>query len=244
MESENEQHIVFEDLGLIDYQQAWDYQEERFNRLVDYKGKPEGKTRPTPYLLFCEHPHVYTLGKSGDEHNLLIRKEFLEKINATYYKTNRGGDITYHGPGQVVGYPILDLTLLGLGLRQYISLLEDSIIELLKDYGITATHMEGATGVWLDATHPVKARKICAIGVRSSRYITMHGFALNVNTDLENFSFINPCGFSDRGATSMEELLCQDISMAAVKKGLLAHFAEVFETRLEHGSDALIESCL
>ncbi len=217
MESEIEQHITFEDLGLIDYQEAWDYQEERFNRLVDYKSQPEGKTRPLRYLLFCEHPHVYTLGKSGDEHNLLIRKEFLKKIKATYYKTNRGGDITYHGPGQIVGYPILDLELLGLSLRQYISLLEDSIIELLKDHGIPATHMEGATGVWLDASHPVKARKICAIGVRSGRHITMHGFALNVNTNLDYFSYINPCGFETKGVTSMAKELGKAIDFEIIK---------------------------
>lgn len=220
MESEIEQHITFEDLGLIDYQEAWDYQEERFNRLVDYKSQPEGKTRPLSYLLFCEHPHVYTLGKSGDEHNLLIRKEFLKKIKATYYKTNRGGDITYHGPGQIVGYPILDLELLGLGLRQYISLLEDSIIELLKDHGIAATHMEGATGVWLDASHAVKARKICAIGVRSGRHITMHGFALNVNTNLDYFSYINPCGFETKGVTSMAKELDKSIDMELIKNEL------------------------
>ena len=217
MESEIVQHITFEDLGLIDYQEAWDYQEERFNRLVDYKSQPGGKTRPQSYLLFCEHPHVYTLGKSGDEHNLLVRKEFLKKIKATYYKTNRGGDITYHGPGQIVGYPILDLELLGLGLKQYISLLEDSIIELLKKHGIEGTHMEGATGVWLDASHPVKARKICAIGVRSGRHITMHGFALNVNSDLDYFSYINPCGFETKGVTSMAKELNKAIDMELIK---------------------------
>ena len=205
---------------MIDYQTAWDYQEERFDRLVDYKRQPAGKTMPSQYLLFCEHPHVYTLGKSGDEHNLLIRQEFLKKIEATYYKTNRGGDITYHGPGQVVGYPILDLEQLGLGLKQYISLLEDSIIALLETHGITATRMEGATGVWLDATHPVKARKICAIGVRSGRYVTMHGFALNVNTKLEYFTYINPCGFETKGVTSMEKELGKALEFEKIKKEL------------------------
>ncbi len=218
--SEKEGHIVFEDLGLIDYQEAWDYQEERFNRLVDYKRQPEGKALPSQYLLFCEHPHVYTLGKSGDENNLLIQQEFLKKIEATYYKTNRGGDITYHGPGQVVGYPIVDLEKLELGLKQYISLLEDSIIELLEGYGITATNMEGATGVWLDATHPVKARKICAIGVRSGRYVTMHGFALNVNTNLDYFSYINPCGFETKGVTSMKKELGRSVDFARIKEQL------------------------
>jgi len=204
---EEENKIHFEDLGMIDYQEAWDYQEQRFHALVEYKRKPEGKSRPAQYLLFCEHPHVYTLGKSGDEHNLLIREDFLKKIKATYYKTNRGGDITYHGPGQIVGYPILDLEYLGLGLKNYIALLEGAIITLLEEYGIPAGRMEGATGVWLDAEHPVKARKICAIGVRSGRHVTMHGFALNVNTSLEYFTYIKPCGFETQGVTSMEKEL-------------------------------------
>lgn len=222
MAREQEQSIVFEDLGLIDYQEAWDYQEVRFKRLVEHKRQPEGKIMPSQYLLFCEHPHVYTLGKSGDEHNLLIRQDFLKKIEATYYKTNRGGDITYHGPGQVVGYPIVDLEKLGLGLKQYISLLEDSIIELLEKYGITATQMEGATGVWLDATHPVKARKICAIGVRSGRHVTMHGFALNVNTNLDYFTYINPCGFDTNGVTSMEKELGGSCDFEKIKEELHA----------------------
>jgi len=212
--------ILFKDLGLIEYREAWDDQEARFTALVDYKRNPGSKPAPPMYLLFCEHPHVYTLGKSGDEHNLLIRQEFLEKIKATYYKTNRGGDITYHGPGQVVGYPIVDLELLGIGLKQYVMLLEDAIIELLDGYGITATQMPGATGVWLDVDHPVKARKICAIGVRSSRYVTMHGFALNVNTNLEYFTYINPCGFETKGVTSMEKELGGPQELVKVKSGL------------------------
>ena len=162
-------NIAFEDLGEIEYRHAWDYQEERFNKLVDFKRDPEGKEIPGQFLLFCEHFHVYTLGKSGDEANLLIREEFLKKISATYFKTNRGGDITYHGPGQIVGYPILDLESLEIGLKQYIATMEDAIVELLGNYGISATQMDGATGVWLDAVHPVKDRKICAIGVRSRR---------------------------------------------------------------------------
>ena len=212
--------ITYQDLGSIEYGAAWDYQEERFNKLLDFKGKPEGKQRPEQYLLFCEHPHVYTLGKSGDEANLLIRADFLKKINATYFKTNRGGDITYHGPGQIVGYPIVDLEELGLGLKQYITLMEEAIIELLNNYGISATLMEGATGVWLDVDHPVKARKICAIGVRSSRYVTMHGFALNVNTNLDYFTYINPCGFETKGVTSMEKELARPLDMEEVKVAL------------------------
>ena len=188
LKAEHTATLSYEDLGTIEYSEAWDLQEERFNQLVDFKRAPAGKERPQQYLLFCEHPHVYTLGKSGDEANLLIREDFLKKIDATYFKTNRGGDITYHGPGQIVGYPIVDLDFFGMGLKQYISLLEDSIVELLGNYGLTATQLEGATGVWLDADHPVKARKICAIGVRSSRYVTMHGFALNVNTDMRYYN--------------------------------------------------------
>ena len=211
--------IVFRDLGEIDYQEAWDFQEEIFNRLVNFKRDPEGAP-PDQYLLFCEHPHVYTLGKSGDENNLLIHKDFLKKIEATYYKTNRGGDITYHGPGQIVGYPILDLESLGIGLKQYVHLLEEAIIRLLQGEGIEATRMEGATGVWLDADHPVKARKVCAIGVRSSRHVTMHGFALNVNTNLEYFSYINPCGFDTKGVTSMEKELKRTLNLDLVKQEL------------------------
>ena len=218
--SEIRRDIRFEDLGLIDYQEAWDYQEDRFNSLVEYKRQSEGKAQPSQYLLFCEHPHVYTLGKSGDVNNLLIREEFLKKIDATYYKTNRGGDITYHGPGQVVGYPIVDLEVLCLGLKQYVKLLEDSIIELLEEYEITATQMEGATGVWLDATHPVKARKICAIGVRSGRHVTMHGFALNVNTNLDYFTYINPCGFETKGVTSMGKELGKPLEFELIKEQL------------------------
>lgn len=220
MDKHREHHMVFEDLGLMDYRKAWDYQEERFNALVEYKRKPGNEDPPPQYLLFCEHPHVYTLGKSGDENNLLIRQEFLDKIHATYYKTNRGGDITYHGPGQLVGYPILDLEELGLGLKQYVRVLEDSIIELLDGYGVKATQMEGATGVWLDATHPVKARKICAIGVRSGRHVTMHGFALNVNTDLDYFSYIHPCGFETKGVTSMARELGETCDFIRIKEEL------------------------
>jgi lipoyl(octanoyl) transferase len=209
--------IVYRDLGTIEYGDAWNTQEELFQKLVDFKRDNQVGERPQQYLLFCEHPHVYTLGKSGDEANLLIHKEFLKKIQATYFKTNRGGDITYHGPGQIVGYPILDLEYLGMGLKQYIGIMEDSIIMLLHQYGIASSRLDGATGVWLDADHPVKARKICAIGVRSSRHVTMHGFALNVNTKLEYFTYINPCGFETRGVTSMEKELGRSLPMEEVR---------------------------
>ncbi|MGW8316078.1 MAG: lipoyl(octanoyl) transferase LipB [Bacteroidales bacterium] len=225
--TEGTPHIVFRDLGLIDYQEAWDDQEERFQQLVDHKRDPSG-VAPEQYLLFCEHPHVYTLGKSGDENNLLIHKDFLKKIEATFYKTNRGGDITYHGPGQIVGYPILDLESLGIGLKQYVHLLEEAMIRLLDANGITASRMEGATGVWLDTDHPVKARKICAIGVRSSRYVTMHGFALNVNTNLDYFSYIHPCGFDTKGVTSMEKELKRTMDMDQVKQELKGILMELF----------------
>ena len=223
-----ESSISFVDLGLIDYQEAWDYQEERFNALVEYKRRKEDGEGPGQYLIFCEHPHVYTLGKSGDEHNLLIRQDFLRKISATYCKTNRGGDITYHGPGQLVGYPIVDLEHLGMGLKEYISVLETAIMELLQEYGIVATQMDGATGVWIDADHPVKARKICAIGVRSGRHVTMHGFALNVNTNLDYFTYINPCGFETKGVTSMEKELAGPQDMEVIKGKLRERLMQRF----------------
>jgi lipoyl(octanoyl) transferase len=220
--------IIYKDLGLLEYGEAWAYQEKVFEKLIDQKtGKSNTEYVPNQ-LLFCEHPHVYTLGKSGNENNLLIRQEFLNEINATYFKTNRGGDITYHGPGQIVGYPVIDLEQYGLGLKRYIKLLENAIIQLLNSYGIEGSIMEGATGVWLDAEHPVNARKICAIGVRSSRFVTMHGFALNVNTNLDYFTHINPCGFNSKGVTSMQKELgeLQDFEKvkAELKKILLNSF--------------------
>ena len=185
----------FADLGLLSYAEAWDYQNQLFDTLLQARlndAYPEAFN----HLLFVEHPHVYTLGRNGDADNLLITTEFLQKIEATYYKTDRGGDITYHGPGQVVGYPILNLEAFAKGIKDYIDKLEQSVIETLKHYHIEAGRLKGATGVWLDAdTEP--ARKICAIGVRTSRGISMHGFAFNVNTNLDYFRYINPCGFVD-----------------------------------------------
>jgi lipoic acid synthetase len=212
--------IVFEDLGLIDYKEAWDYQEKLFDEWQKFKVNAEKGKVPGHKILFCEHPHVYTLGKSGDENNMLIQTEFLKQINATYYRINRGGDITYHGPGQIVGYPIINLEEFGLGLKSYISLLEEAIITLLSLYGIKGERKEGAIGVWIDATDTLKARKICAIGVRSSRSVTMHGFALNVNTDLKYFTYINPCGFKINSVTSIQKEINQDISLTDVTSKL------------------------
>lgn len=191
--------ITYLDWGVKEYNEAWQEQEKLFNANLEWKQQKQ----PTHnYLVFCEHPHVYTLGKSGDEHNLLLNYIQLQAKNASFVQTNRGGDITYHGPGQLVGYPIFDLANFGIGLRQYIELLEEAIIEFIALYGLKGERLEGATGVWLDATTP-RARKICAIGVRSSRYVTMHGFALNISTDLSYFSHINPCGFTDKGVSSL-----------------------------------------
>lgn len=212
--------IIYQDLGSKDYKETWDYQETLFGRWMDYKRDGSQGDSPRQYLLFVEHPHVYTLGKSGDETNMLIHADFLREIGATYYKINRGGDITYHGPGQIVGYPIIDLESHGLGLKSYIKFLEDSIIELCANHGIAATHSETATGVWLDESHPRKARKICAIGVRSSRYVTMHGFAFNVNTNLDYFTYINPCGFQEKGVTSMEKELGEKQDVDAIREEL------------------------
>ncbi len=222
---------IFEDLGPIEYKNAWDYQEKCFNSIIEtklYNRSHDDKKTITNRLLFCEHPHVYTLGKSGTQNNLLVNDEFLKKINATYFKINRGGDITYHGPGQIVGYPILDIEELDLGVKEYIHKLEQSVINLLKDYGIESTRMDGATGVWLDADKPGKARKICAIGVKVSRYVTMHGFAFNVNTDLSYFNHINPCGFVDKGVTSMEKELGEKQDFKKIKSELKKHIELVF----------------
>ena len=229
--------VQYIDLGLVDYKKAWDYQEEIFANFLQIKSKnrelPENEQVAIDNkLILCEHPHVYTLGKSGQQNNLLISDAFLEKINATYYKINRGGDITYHGPGQIVGYPIIDLERFNLQVKQYIAKLEQSIILMLKEFGIEAGRLPGATGVWLDSDND-KARKICAIGVKASRFITMHGFALNVNTNLEYFSYINPCGFIDKGVTSMERELKKKVDYKLVKQVLISKITEVFEMNLK-----------
>jgi lipoyl(octanoyl) transferase len=216
----------FHDLGLIEYQKAWDFQEKLFAENLRKKmaGLPTEN-----HLIFCEHPHVYTLGKSGSENNLLANNAMLKKSGATFFKTNRGGDITYHGPGQIVGYPIFDLENFGLGVKEYIHFLEETIIVFLKDFGITGDRLDGATGVWLDPEEPGKARKICAIGVKASRHITMHGFAFNINTDLNFFNLINPCGFTDKAVTSLQKELNTEIDMKTAKKITLEKLKTIFD---------------
>lgn len=212
------------DWGLIEYNEAWKKQEELFNVTINLKMKNEPTNNS---LIFCEHPHVYTLGKSGDEHNMLLNYIQLQAKDATFVKSNRGGDITYHGPGQVVGYPIFDLANFNLGLKQYIHKVEEAIINTLALYNIPTTRLEGATGVWLDVGLPT-CRKVCAIGVRSSRFVTMHGFALNVNTNLNYFSHINPCGFIDKGVTSMQKELGVEVDMEELKAKLRKSIEEQF----------------
>ena len=202
--------VKFEDIGLRDYKETWDYQEKIFQKLVDNKKStgvnPSGSHSPDHgTLIFVEHPHVYTLGKSGSENNLLLDYIQLQAKDAAFYRIDRGGDITYHGPGQIVGYPIFDLEVIGVSLKEYIYLLEEAVILTLEECGIIAGRLDGATGVWLDVGLQGRTRKICAIGVRASRYVTMHGFAFNVNTNLDYFSHINPCGFTDKGVTSLEK---------------------------------------
>lgn len=222
---------IFEDLGEIDYKPAWDYQEEQFRRIVDAKlfnrEHPEENKPVVHHLIFCEHPHVFTLGKSGQANNLLVQDDFLKKINASFYRVNRGGDITYHGPGQIVGYPIFDLEQMKLGVKEYIFKLEEAIILTLAAFGIEGERLDGATGVWLE-TQTTNARKICAIGVRASRFVSMHGFALNVNTNLDYFNYINPCGFVDKGVTSMQKEKGETLSMEEVKAVLKRNLQKVF----------------
>lgn len=204
------------------YKPAWDLQETWHAELIEAKLSGQYGRQ---YFILCEHPHVYTLGKSGAESNMLINDDFLKKIDAEYHRTNRGGDITYHGPGQIVGYPIMDLEQLDMSVKTYVNLLEEIIIRTLDAYAIKSSRLPGATGVWLDVGQPGKTRKICAIGVKVSRAVTLHGFALNVNTDLKYFQYINPCGFVDKGVTSLSRELGQDQDMVEVK-ARLRHFAQ------------------
>ncbi|WP_167616166.1 lipoyl(octanoyl) transferase LipB [Maribellus sediminis] len=217
----------YKDLGLKDYKDCWDYQEARLTEITDEKRSTKQATSRNEFIL-VEHPHVYTLGKSGDEKNLLANADFLKKIDATYYKINRGGDITYHGPGQLVGYPIIDLEYYKIGVREYIEKMEDAIIATIAEYGLEGGRKEGATGVWLQPDHKVRARKICAIGVRVSRYVTMHGFALNVNTDMRYYNYINPCGFASSAVTSIQQELGKEISMEEVKEIAKVKFNQIY----------------
>jgi lipoyl(octanoyl) transferase len=226
--------VKYEDIGLKDYKETWDYQEKIFQGLVDNKKGNNAMNNRTDQsvhgtLIFVEHPHVYTLGKSGSENNLLLNYIQLQAKEASFYRIDRGGDITYHGPGQIVGYPIFDLEKIGVSLKEYISLLEESVIKTIAGYGLSGTRLTGATGVWLDPEIAGKARKICAIGVRASRYITMHGFAFNVNTDLEYFKHINPCGFVDKGVTSLEKELGSKQDFEKIKTELKLNLQKVFD---------------
>ncbi len=224
-------HVRFEDLGFRDYKAAWDYQEERFQEILGIKvqNRRQGTTVPTPnYFLFVEHPHVYTLGKSGEVENLLVSESQLKEKGASFYRINRGGDITYHGPGQVVGYPILDLDNFFTDIHKYLRLLEEMVIRTLAEYGLEGQRSQGETGVWLDTGTP-EARKICAMGVRASRWVTMHGFALNVNTDLSYFDLMIPCGIRGKGVTSLSRELGRHVPTEEVKAKLKAHFTELFE---------------
>ncbi|HTA81795.1 MAG TPA: lipoyl(octanoyl) transferase LipB [Bacteroidia bacterium] len=226
--------VIFKDIGLIDYKEAWDYQEKLFREVVDKKLANRSLTEEEKeftgnYLLFCEHPHVFTIGKSGSENNLLVNQENLAQRNISYYKINRGGDITYHGPGQIVAYPILNLDYFFTDIHRYMRSLEEAVICMLAEYGIKGDRLKGMTGVWLDVDHPAKARKICAMGVRTSHWVTMHGIALNVNTDLQYFSLIIPCGITDKAVTSMAKELGYEPNTEEVKAKLQKHMAEVFE---------------
>lgn len=221
-------------LGLSDYQETWGYQTKLFNETISLKVKnrdlPIEEQKPTPnYLIFCEHPHVYTLGKSGDEKNLLLNKKQLDEKSATYYRINRGGDITYHGPGQLVGYPILDLDNFFTDIHKYLRLIEQAVINTLAHYRIPAGRVEGLTGVWIDGDDPNKARKICAIGVKSSRWVTMHGFAFNINSNLDYFNYIIPCGISDKAVTSLHKELGMPVDFEEAKNIVKKELVKLFE---------------
>ncbi len=228
--------VVFKDLGTKDYKEAWDYQNELFQGIVDIKlanRKSELKQKSSNYFLFTEHPPVYTLGKSGDLSNLLLNEEQLKQKGISFFKSNRGGDITFHGPGQIVGYPIIDLEEFKPDIRWYMRSLEEVIIQTISHYGLHGVRSEGETGVWLDVGTPF-ARKICALGVRTSRWVTMHGFALNVNTNLGYFDHIIPCGIRGKAVTSMEAELNQKVSVEEVKSLILQNFESVFEAKLNN----------
>ena len=218
--------VLYRDLGRMGYSECWDLQLSLFERMLSWKREGKAQSQENAgELLLVEHDHVYTLGKSGKQQNMLISEEYLRQIGAEFFHIDRGGDITYHGPGQIVGYPILDLEQVGISLRDYIDSIEESIIGVCDQWGIEAGRIAGASGVWIEPDSP-RARKICAIGVRASRYVTMHGFAMNVKTDLKYFSHINPCGFVDRGVTSLEKELGHEVDFEMVKSQIVKHLSE------------------
>jgi len=226
--------VIYKDIGQKDYKEVWDYQTDIFTRLVNSKktgetGQDSGQGTLPGTMIFVEHPHVYTLGKSGSENNLLLDLMQLKAKEASFYRIDRGGDITYHGPGQIVGYPIFDLDVIQIGLKEYIHRLEDVIIRTVSEFGITASRLAGGTGVWIEPENAEKARKICAIGVKASKFVTMHGFAFNVNTDLTYFNNINPCGFTDKGVTSLSKELGILQNMESVKEVVKRNLQEVFD---------------
>jgi lipoyl(octanoyl) transferase len=226
--------VHFQDLGLIDYQQAWDFQEKIFNETLQIKSKNrdlslENQIATPNHLFFCEHPHVYTLGKSGKPEHLLLGEDGLEDKHAKFYKINRGGDITYHGPGQLVGYPVLDLDNFFTDIHRYMRYLEEAIIRTLAEYNIDAGRIEGLTGVWIGYQDNINPRKICAMGVKSSRWVTMHGFALNINTDLNYFNNIVPCGIQDKAVTSISKELGAQVNFQQVSERLKKHLGGIFE---------------
>ena len=229
--------VKFENLGLIDYKEAWDYQEKLFDRITNTKlgnrdKEHDEQIETDNYLLFCQHPHVYTLGKSGDEANLLLDETGLKDKKAAFYHINRGGDITYHGPGQLVGYPILDLDNFFTDIHKYLRYLEEAIILTLAEYGVKAGRIEGLTGVWIDHVEKKNPRKICALGVKSSRWVTMHGFAFNINTDLDYFNSIIPCGINDKAVTSLSNELGHAVDLSQVEKIVLNHMKTLFGMEL------------
>ena len=224
--------VAFEDLELIDYKKAWDYQTSLFKPIIDQKiynrKNPDSTTKTKNHLLFCEHPHVYTLGTSGSKENLLVSEAILKKLNATYYKINRGGDITYHGPGQLVAYPIFDLDYFFTDIHKYLRFLEESVILTLKEYGLVGDRIDGLTGVWIDVKSN-NPRKICALGVKSSRWVTMHGIGFNVNTDLSYFDAIVPCGIKDKSVTSLKNELGELVDFENLKQKLKINLSNVFD---------------
>jgi lipoyl(octanoyl) transferase len=231
-------HTRFINLGLIDYQDAWNYQTSLFEKVLGIKSGnrslPENQQHLTEnFLLFCQHPHVYTLGKSGKEDNLLVKTDELKGIGATYYHINRGGDITYHGPGQIVGYPIIDLENFFTDIHRYMRFLEEAVIQTIAEFGVSAGRIPGLTGVWINHDNGKSARKICALGVKTSRWVTMHGFALNVNTDLNYFSHIVPCGINDKEVTSLQKELGSEVDLKVVEEVLKDKIAGMFGMNLE-----------